>query len=1060
MSIFEKSSEYFGNPSNLLQIFVKKTDAVVPSKTNLTFKELGELLIEAIQGESDFSITRPSTPTGSPWDRVQQSDCFSDLTRRFPFILPPSSSFDHGNRLQLSGGLFDHFESIAELVSAELSLNISNSGIFEKFRKYVISRLGFTVRPVESNFFANNSTHSDLPLLTLVGAVMKSPSPHDVVAQLVTAGIRNDEISLFPLFLRTKIRSDIASAADAASLSSDTQALTLLQRHDLILMKKRGRDCKGQEDTQVSPACSSTQTVLSSWKPSDLTKQSPAVGTGDADQLRQRALLANAQKTVSRQIGRAAVSIGQPQPESEPINLSGKFLSVGIVSLDLSLFPVEALQWPEFHNGLAPSLTAGREGVSENRSKTENILTGKKRIFGVPPELVPLATYRHAGFLFGAHLVSEGKSLLRPDEIYRYLKQQNECTSVAVILGHSVALRRSAGADAAKLCMMHISGQTPLTELDIPLSVQSAALAGLGFVYAETNNRTVLETLLAEISRMPTGEKLTGDRESVVFSAGFAIGLVCLGEGPRVATDVRLAERLADLIDSDSTQKPQPPADNSARVSLLLETDGANRAVTLPAACVALGLAFLNTSDLTAADRIAIPKTLEQLENQVRSDSLMFKCFAKSLILLSSVQPSLAWIEAQLPPFLLNPAILEFRETRAAGSELPAAIDWLAIYQARMYAITGLCLAIGLKFAGSCDTDAKIVLTKVLKSFIIDNVWPATHCAAQAASRPAPSMALDRVTIETCRAAVALALATVMAGSEDASAVKQMHQLRSCADELTPHGVNSAVNTALGFLFLGGGRMTFSSSAFATSCLAVSILPRFPSSVSDNRSSLQALRHMFVLAAEERAVDVIDTTTLAKTSGVHVLVVSETGESREMTLPCSLPKDIAKIRICSDRYFGYELSAEEVRNTVYVQRKSGKTSHALDPSGNLNSDRAYISEYAEPCESQVKKLLGQTAGEGLRPTSRIGWRLTPSELAAAALLNQETQQRLEELIEQRVEDIEQTVSEKYAHLLLTSLNEKKRIESIRIMNNCVKADRLDAFLDHIEATHHRLARDA
>ena len=59
-----------------------------------------------------------------------------------------------------------------------------------------------------------------------------------------------------------------------------------------------------------------------------------------------------------------------------------------------------------------------------------------------------------------------------------------------------------------------------------------------------------------------------------------------------------------------------------------------------------------------------------------------------------------------------------------------------------------------------------------------------------------------------------------------------------------------AVHMALGILFLGGGSSTFDTSSNRTiAVLLVSLFPQFPIARDDNRYHLQALRHMYVLAA-------------------------------------------------------------------------------------------------------------------------------------------------------------------------------------------------------------------
>jgi anaphase-promoting complex subunit 1 len=68
------------------------------------------------------------------------------------------------------------------------------------------------------------------------------------------------------------------------------------------------------------------------------------------------------------------------------------------------------------------------------------------------------------------------------------------------------------------------------------------------------------------------------------------------------------------------------------------------------------------------------------------------------------------------------------------------------------------------------------------------------------------------------------------------------------------YGNHMALNMAIGFLFLGGGRYTLDTSPQSIAFLLCAVYPRFPQSCRDNRYHLQALRHMYALAAVPRYV--------------------------------------------------------------------------------------------------------------------------------------------------------------------------------------------------------------
>jgi hypothetical protein len=267
-------------------------------------------------------------------------------------------------------------------------------------------------------------------------------------------------------------------------------------------------------------------------------------------------------------------------------------------------------------------------------------------------------------------------------------------------------------------------------------------------------------------------------------------------------------------------------------------------------------LSFFNSADSAIVSRLAIPVTTDQLEQrECRYDSMLFKMLAKCLIMWEDVMPTRIWLEAQLPPLFRDPSTVEFKEQRPVGSDEPASVDWLQILQGRVYAIAGLALAVGLKFAGSRNSDVKLFLLEdVLRPMMTELRWPESHCAAHSASRPSLHMRIDRRTIETCRSTVILAASVVMSGSGDVDVLRYARALRILSDENSDFGACQAVHTAIGFLFLGGGKLTFQNTPEAIACILPAVLPRFPTGVGDQRFGLQASRHLYVRAVSEGEV--------------------------------------------------------------------------------------------------------------------------------------------------------------------------------------------------------------
>lgn len=98
-----------------------------------------------------------------------------------------------------------------------------------------------------------------------------------------------------------------------------------------------------------------------------------------------------------------------------------------------------------------------------------------------------------------------------------------------------------------------------------------------------------------------------------------------------------------------------------------------------------------------------------------------------------------------------------------------------------------------------------------------------------------------------------------------------------------------AIHMALGFQFLGAGRLTLSRSPQAIAALVCSLFPKFPIHSNDNRYHLQALRHLYVLAVEPRLVLPRDIDT-GRLCFCNVSYLTVDNEMVRKMAPCMLPE--------------------------------------------------------------------------------------------------------------------------------------------------------------------------
>ena len=137
-----------------------------------------------------------------------------------------------------------------------------------------------------------------------------------------------------------------------------------------------------------------------------------------------------------------------------------------------------------------------------------------------------------------------------------------------------------------------------------------------------------------------------------------------------------------------------------------------------------------------------------------------------------------------------------------------------------------------------------------------------------------------------------------------------------------------ALNMAIGFIFLGYGNYTFNRENLSIAALLISIFPQFPNSPTDNKWHLQALRHFYVLAMEEKifhAVDV-DTNKVVSVNTEMEFLVNERLVKESLNTPILLQesKKLVNVKIRDEDYFDIDFSFSKTitdPKAIYIKKK-------------------------------------------------------------------------------------------------------------------------------------------
>ncbi|KAF8335694.1 uncharacterized protein EI90DRAFT_2969281 [Cantharellus anzutake] len=629
------------------------------------------------------------------------------------------------------------------------------------------------------------------------------------------------------------------------------------------------------------------------------------------------------ERTFSLAFGRAIFLFGslpklaRDEFSIPPLVLDVKFVPHNVTyPADLSKTHTEAKAWAEFHNGVAASL---RISTSARGIDSAWIAYNK------PHEL----TAEHAGYLLGLGLTGHLRSLWNWHG-YRYLVPKHELTSIAILLGLGAAHVGLADSDITRILTIHMRPLLPpdSAELGIPLGAQSAALMGLGLLYLGTMDRAMADVALEEMSasRRLGGPEISNEhKEAYTITAALAFGMIMCGHGSEASgpSDTKNVQTLRAFVDGkqpgDQTRLKTPQE--------ALPTAEVNMNFVSPAATIALALMYLKTNRADIAASFALPPDPAGLR-EIQPSLLLLRALGKSLVMWDDIEPSVTWVLSQAQG---APKDLTKKQIQEGVKDL---------YEYAFFNIlSGACLAIGLKYAGTAKTTANQVLIH-FHDKLLENL-------RRQPNGQTFELQLRRSAIREAINVVDLALGIVMAGTGDVACMQRFRVRHGLFGPQFKYGAHIATHMAMGFLFLGGGRYTLGTSNAAIACLVAALYPRFPLHSNETRGLLQAFRYLWVIAVEPRCLIARDADTNEIARIPIKFKVAEPDEpirTHHFTCPTLLPDfgRFVSLKIDSPRYWPFVLDiAGNERNrdnllrtqTIYVKRRTGFLAYASDPMG-------------------------------------------------------------------------------------------------------------------------------
>ena len=642
----------------------------------------------------------------------------------------------------------------------------------------------------------------------------------------------------------------------------------------------------------------------------------------------------------------------------QPLNIT--------VTLETGKIPTESLHWGEFHNGVAAGLR-----ISPSATGVESSWIA----FNKPSELSP----EHAGYLLGLGLTGHLKHMMTW-HTFSYLTPKHDLTSIGVLLGLSAANVGRADQHVTKLLAVHTPAllPTPSIDLNVSLMTQAAGLSGVGLLYLGTKNRRMAEVCLNQVSRkdLVQPDLSNEHREAYTYAAALAFGMIMLGKGTTIPADTALLSRLNVLIHGDARPILGGGSGNSigsggggGGTGLGVGVGGEKIQqqqkarpsfdvnLTSPAATIALGLMYLRTERQDIADLVPIPDTILAL-NSIQPSFLTIRTITRNLIMWNEIAPTNDWLARQVPESI--------RKAIDARNKFHKVVDE-SIELAYYNLLAGCCFVIGLKYAGTARQEAYLLIVRYYDLFsrlAYSNGTFQSRSSFHLPTRvitvllqgPAFDVRIKRSAARDGLNLISISLSMVMAGTGEVSCLRRLRFAYGVFQQSGYHqgikyGAHISTHMALGLLFLGAGRFTLGTSDAAIACLVTAFFPRFHSISSDNKSYLQALRHLWALAVEPRCLIARDVDS-GEVVYLPVKIMFKEDEKEEqkkevsvtLITPTLIPDmdKLASIRVDTPRYWPFYIDTEKIprhrenllkSQTLYVKRRTAFLSYIEDPKG-------------------------------------------------------------------------------------------------------------------------------
>ncbi|KAL7750451.1 Anaphase-promoting complex subunit 1 [Sorochytrium milnesiophthora] len=532
-------------------------------------------------------------------------------------------------------------------------------------------------------------------------------------------------------------------------------------------------------------------------------------------------------RTSTLPFGRSLLSFGIHRPlqnealEFPSLTFSGRF-EAGAAPVELAN-DGDCVSFSKFHNGVAAGLRIPPDFV-----------LAESWLWFVKPATIDAS---FAGFVLGLGLTKHLSGLSKILKARLFAQDEGELMQMAAVLGLAASHVGTADGDIHGILaiflpsLRHSASLSDAFAGSTSVLFQATCILSFGLLSLGKPRPRQEEYLVNEIERdyFANAEGSDAHRAAYSLSAGFACGLVFLGVGKHLSQvrQAALLRRLARLVQQQQhtfrSSTATAASDNSHRPQHL------HALGTAYGAMAALSLTWLKTNDAAASACLRLPANLDDVL-ALAPDILMLRVVSYYLVMWDDIGNTVSWVQGVVPACLSH----NYTSKPALRHEILTAERRIS---------SGACFAMALRYAGTSNKDAKRTLLHYIELLVPVYNRTASGFSAKIAHRNAGQ----------CLDSLVVSLGLVMTGSGDLETLRLLKAMHSRLDASITFGSHLATHTALGLLFLAGGKYALSHSNTAIAAMLCAFFPLFPTDHCDSGVHVMLYRHLWTLAVVPRS---------------------------------------------------------------------------------------------------------------------------------------------------------------------------------------------------------------